>query len=597
MTVERLRILILDGETNAARAVLQSLGRAGHECMLAAAVPRGPAFASHWPSRELQSPDPLLDSEAFLEWLEAAHEARGYDLVLPLTETTLVPLHEERRRAASERGAPRGLVDSAILPPFAALDTMLDKEALRREAESLGIPVPATWDLPARSPIEREVLQFGGRFPVVVKPALSKVWVDGRGSDLQVRVARDPNELQSALSGMLPVVAVQLQEWLPGRGIGIEALVDNGKIILHFAHERLHEYPLTGGRSTYRRSLALPQPLLEAATRLLEKLRWHGVATVEFRVEPGSQRFWLLEVNGRFGGSLPLACFAGVDFPAALVEMWRGQEIRPSAARSGTRYARDFTGELQWGKAALRNVRHPDPLVQAPSLWRAALEWGRVLGGRETWDGASFGDPLPLVQEVVTALWSEARNLAARPWRELRTHRRRQDARKRLESKRSARRILVLCHGNICRSPYAGMRLAALGQDLGLEVRTAGFSRHEGRTAPELFKRLTAARGVDLRSQRSARVDSQLLGWAELILVMDRTNERELEARDRRRARRALTLGSLDPHGGSEIEDPYVLPAQETVAVLEQIDRCVEALVTALGVARAANPETVQAMP
>jgi hypothetical protein len=53
---------------------------------------------------------------------------------------------------------------------------------------------------------------------------------------------------------------------------------------------------------------------------LLERLQWHGVAMVEFRVrEDGSPVF--IELNGRFWNSLALAVYAGVDFPALLAEM------------------------------------------------------------------------------------------------------------------------------------------------------------------------------------------------------------------------------------------------------------------------------------
>jgi hypothetical protein len=63
---------------------------------------------------------------------------------------------------------------------------------------------------------------------------------------------------------------------------------------------------------------------------------------------------------------------------------------------------------------------------------------------------------------------------------------------------------------------------------------------------------------------------------------MDAQNERLLQSRDARRARRAVLLGAFDPEGGVDVRDPYELPVQEVADVLAQIDRTVERLVSAL---------------
>src|SRR6185312_9651469 len=75
-------------------------------------------------------------------------------------------------------------------------------------------------------------------------------------------------------------------------------------------HERIHALPVTGGASTYRRSIEPPEALLRATDTLLSHLRWHGVAMVEFKVAPDGD-FRLMEINPRLWGSLPLAVAAG----------------------------------------------------------------------------------------------------------------------------------------------------------------------------------------------------------------------------------------------------------------------------------------------
>jgi predicted ATP-grasp superfamily ATP-dependent carboligase len=58
---------------------------------------------------------------------------------------------------------------------------------------------------------------------------------------------------------------------------------------------------------------------------LLGQFDWQGVAMVEFKVEANTGTPYLLEVNGRFWGSLQLAIDAGVDFPALLVDAATGK--------------------------------------------------------------------------------------------------------------------------------------------------------------------------------------------------------------------------------------------------------------------------------
>jgi len=61
------------------------------------------------------------------------------------------------------------------------------------------------------------------------------------------------------------------------------------------------------------------------AERILDYVGWHGVAMVEFKVSSDGTPY-LMEVNGRFWGSLQLAVDAGVDFPWLLYQLARGIE-------------------------------------------------------------------------------------------------------------------------------------------------------------------------------------------------------------------------------------------------------------------------------
>ena len=145
--------------------------------------------------------------------------------------------------------------------------------------------------------------------------------------------------------------------------------------------------------------------------------------------------------------------------------------------------------------------------------------------------------------------------------------------------------ILVLCYGNICRSPYAGAVLAARLSDdgiTGVDVDSAGFAG-PGRSSPDGAVRVAGERGTDLSPHRSRLVTLAMLKDADLVLVMD--------ARQRRAVGRLISeppptilLGDLDPQviDTRAVRDPVEQPDGVFRESYDRIDRCVDALVQTL---------------
>lgn len=90
------------------------------------------------------------------------------------------------------------------------------------------------------------------------------------------------------------------------------------------------------------------------------------------------------------------------------------------------------------------------------------------------------------------------------------------------DSRSESFRLLFVCSGNTCRSPLAAAlaerELARLGRMV--DVRSAGVSAARGAPASHGSLRVGARNGLDLSGHLSRPVDSELLGWADLILVM-----------------------------------------------------------------------------
>jgi hypothetical protein len=140
------------------------------------------------------------------------------------------------------------------------------------------------------------------------------------------------------------------------------ALYDHGEPVVWFAHERLRDFRPSGSGSSLRRSVPIDPRLREPASRLLAAMRWHGPAMVEFRDADDGEP-WLMEVNGRFWGSLELAVTAGVDFPALWTGLLEGARVQPP-----TSYQTGVTSRWLWGdvKRILYIIAGPPPGCRDP---------------------------------------------------------------------------------------------------------------------------------------------------------------------------------------------------------------------------------------
>jgi predicted ATP-grasp superfamily ATP-dependent carboligase len=381
-------VLVLDGHSRAAVEAVQSLGRARLEIDVAAESLDCLAMRSRYVTRKLLQPSSGPAAHDFHRWLCEQDAQRNYELIVPSTETSLLSL-----RLLEESNSLRA---RAALPSNEALDIALDKNRTWQLGRELGLPAPeSVLLLPANAHID-----FPTSYPVVLKPLHSKVTVDGKLQTIAAETIRDENAYKTYIQKWLPHTALLRQEYISGRGVGVNFLFDHGKKVWHFLHERIHELPLSGGASSYRRSIPPMPVLLHDAEKILTALKWHGVAMVEFRIDVHG-RNWLVEINPRLWGSLALAIDAGVNFPWGLWLLAQHLEIPPQPAYRSSFYTRDLRNDLQWMKVNLRADRR-NPLLLTKPPFRSLLELLRPLTGRESWDHFDFHD-LAVMKAVLSA--------------------------------------------------------------------------------------------------------------------------------------------------------------------------------------------------
>lgn len=151
-------------------------------------------------------------------------------------------------------------------------------------------------------------------------------------------------------------------------------------------------------------------------------------------------------------------------------------------------------------------------------------------------------------------------------------------------------RVLVVCHGNVCRSPYAAAVLHRALHDYGILVDSAGFV-WPGRPVPVHAQVTGLEHGVKLTGHRSQEINETLLREAKLVLVMDVGQRRLLRRRDVAQA--PELLGDFDPQPIEKraIRDPWGQSLPVFADVFARIDRCSAVLVQGIRdvASRAAN--------
>ena len=387
-------VLVTDGEQRAALAVVRSLGRAGLRVVVASTRGRSLAGASRYAAAEVAADDPLRDPCAFADAIERTVGERAVDVLLPITDGALLALLPRRAQ-----------LDPCVVP-FPDLDRVrevADKRLVAAAAAAEGIAVPAQHVLESAAG-GAAIDPDGLAYPIVVKPSRSVTEGSDGGRDKhRVRYARDPAELGRALAS-LPGHAypLLLQQRVIGPGVGIFLLLRDGGIAATFAHRRLREKPPAGGVSVYRESIAADPDLVARSKALLARFAWSGVAMIEYKLDAATGTPYLMEINGRFWGSLQLAVDAGVDFPVLLAALALGERPAPvTTYRIGVR-SRWWLGDVDHLLARLRRSRSELALPPGSPGRLAVLRDFLTLwrpGDRN--EVLRWSDPAPAVREVI----------------------------------------------------------------------------------------------------------------------------------------------------------------------------------------------------
>jgi predicted ATP-grasp superfamily ATP-dependent carboligase len=382
--------LILGPGSSHALGFVRSLGRRG--IPVAVASRHGPRLRSRYSRLER-----CFDGDAaLLSWLEAmgAHLS-GRAVLLPTGDADV--LFTSRHRRALE-GAFRFLLPHADL-----VERLIDKRRQYAEATRAGVPVPVTY-----SPATRQELADVAsiiEYPCVIKPATSHLW-DGASRRRTLRSAwakaapiESADRLKAAFDrARADGLELIVQELVPGDEthlFSVYAYLDEqSEPLATYVLRKARQWPPGFGNGSYSAGCQ-EQAVVALSQLMLRRMRFRGMANVEFKRDARDGRFKLIEINCRSGNRVGLAIDSGVDLPFIAHSHLAGLPYAAGGLRDGLRWIDDLRD-----LAAFPHYRRHDGLTLGA--------WMRSAWSADSHAYLSIDDPLPFAADAwraVRSLW------------------------------------------------------------------------------------------------------------------------------------------------------------------------------------------------
>ncbi|WP_458760581.1 carboxylate--amine ligase [Afipia sp. TerB] len=383
-------VVILGGAHNAL-ALARSFGRKGVPVMLVSNDHPLPTYSRYvrrsfpWPGAA--SPD----AAAWLAAFGAQHNLRRW-LLLPCAD------HEVRLVAENHDVLSAGF--QLLGKPWQDLQHLCNKQLLVQAAEAAGISVPKSYSLESAT----DAASIDVTFPVILKPAMrmarnaltsAKAWRADTRDELV-----DLYRKAVALQGQDGVV---VQDYIPGGGeaqFSYAALWSNNAPLAELAARRTRQYPVEFGYTSTLVEIVDNDDIKTMSRKLLSSNGFEGLVEVEYKHDPRTGSYKILDVNPRAWSWLSLCDAGGLDFAALIGGILSAHpETAPQAALGHT-----------WVHAS----RDVAASIQLLLLNRLTLgEWLATYRDKLTFAVFAWDDPKPALLELPVTLARVARRKLA----------------------------------------------------------------------------------------------------------------------------------------------------------------------------------------
>lgn len=349
-------VLIPDGESPFAFHVLTCLAQSGRFDIHL--LSRRPDAMTKY-SRAKKSFHVISAGQDYLEYIKEFCSRIHVDLILPVDWSAIL-YFAERQQPTKE------IAGLCLMDNSQNLRSVSDKGSLANFLHKNNLPHPLS--ITNLKEFNEIIHEFP--MPVLVKPRIAG---DGEGIS---RYEKRGDVLQLVEDHPSFFDEYLIQEYMDGHDIDCSVLCRGGVILAHtiqktlYAHAELYK-PAEGIEFVH------DVEVFEIAARLMESLRWTGIAHVDMRRRASNSRVEIIEINPRFWGSVQGSLLAGVNFPQLVCQASKEQTF-PMPNYHDSKYMSGFS--------ILKRIMRNQPVT-------------RLLGETNLW--MMMRDPLPNLMKLI----------------------------------------------------------------------------------------------------------------------------------------------------------------------------------------------------
>ncbi|UYW01438.1 low molecular weight phosphotyrosine protein phosphatase [Flavobacterium agricola] len=145
-------------------------------------------------------------------------------------------------------------------------------------------------------------------------------------------------------------------------------------------------------------------------------------------------------------------------------------------------------------------------------------------------------------------------------------------------------KVLMVCLGNICRSPLAhGILESKIEPEMQVKVDSAGTAAwHSGKQPDERSIAIAKQNGIDISNQKARQFTVEDFNAFDYIYVMDQSNYKDvmkLAPNDATRAKVEIILNEIYPEENREVPDPYYGGTSGFTTVYNLLDQACDKII------------------
>jgi len=289
--------------------VVRSLGRLRIPVVGVDSTRDAPGLRSRY-CKPIVAPDPTKHPEQVLQLLlREGKRGSAKGILYPTSDDFVLFVSRFRKELASN-------FEYAVSSPT-TVERIVNKQEQYELAEQNGIICPRTYYPNSLQDLQKIKDQV--EYPAMIKPHYSHLWQE-RFRLKGIKVSTPDELLRSYTQMSDPSLRAMIQSIVPG---SVENIIEvcsylspkkGGKILAMFVDRKIRQYPTDFGVGTYMDSVHDAQAV-SLCLKLLKRIRYRGVAAVEFKKDPRDGVYKLLDLNARLWLQNMLATQAGINFP------------------------------------------------------------------------------------------------------------------------------------------------------------------------------------------------------------------------------------------------------------------------------------------